>query len=594
MFNFIKYNSLKTKLILSFTAVLISLSIAICVFYYYNERQTLEKNIIESSYSDIRYLSNNIEKQLKLCEKLSDWVYVNRRIEKVLIRDYTDEKIGYNVDIPVIQQLIDDQLASASIGKYIASFIIMGNNGVCLSVGNDPDWTDKTALKSMNWFIEAMNKNGRVFWNGIVENPAQYKSDKYIIPIVRPVIFADTHAQIGWSMIGFKPALISDVFEEYKLDSNHLLFVVDNTGKAIFHNESQYIGQWLTQYDFMEDILSRDTGDFIANINNKKMLVCFFKSKYSGMTIIQALSYEQLEKQKEIVRNISLTVLILSIAISAVFTVFLSSRLTKPLRNLLTRMKYISSGNFGRDASLEGADEMGILGKGINDMADNIKGLMDTLLEKEREKKRLELKMLQSQINPHFIYNTLHSIKLMATIQKSDGISEMVSALGLLLKEVSKGTSEKITLREEIKLVDNYIYIQKIRCRGLIKVQYQIPDEDLYNYRILKFTLQPIVENAIVHGLESKEGIGVIRIELMDENDKISISVEDNGIGMTAEKLREIFSDNKKKSVSEFNSIGIKNVDERLKLTYGNQYGLKIESREGEYTRVLVVIPKEI
>ena len=126
------------------------------------------------------------------------------------------------------------------------------------------------------------------------------------------------------------------------------------------------------------------------------------------------------------------------------------------------------------------------------------------------KKKKLEFKMLQSQINPHFIYNTLNSIKLMATIQRADGIKEMVSALALLLKEISKGASEKITLQEELELVESYIYIQKIRCKGMFRVHYSIPDKTILDYKILKFTLQPIIENAIFHGLDLK-GIEISR-----------------------------------------------------------------------------------
>jgi two-component system sensor histidine kinase YesM len=587
-----RFTSLKSKLIIYFTIIINILSISICLFYYNYSREALVQNIINNSYTNIRYLSNNIDKQLKLCENLSDWIYVNRSIEKVLIRDYKSGNSSYNIDIPSVQKLVNDRVASTSIGKYVSFLIISGINGIYLTVGNDTDWIDKKEVQGREWFKDGLGKLDRIAWNGIVENPATVRSDKYIIPVVRPVIFADTRKQIGWSLLGFKPQLISDVFDEYQLGSDDLLFVIGDDGRYIFNSDnSGYVGEKM-EYAFNDEILSKDIGHFIAEVRDEKRLVFFMKSAYSGMTIVQAISYKQLTNQEAVVENITLFTILLSIVMSVSFTIFLSFRLTKPLKNILNKMKLISKGDFTRELSLEGGDEMGILGKGINDMSDNIKGLMGKILDEEREKKKLEFKILQSQINPHFIYNTLNSIKLMATIQKCDGISEMVSALGALLKEMSKGASEKITLKEEIDLVDKYIYLHKVRRKGMIRVQYLIRDESLYNYRILKFMLQPIVENAIFHGLESKKGIGLITIEVLEQEAEIVVSVEDNGVGMTAEVLNKVFSGGTEKS-SKYNSIGVKNVDERIKLTYGNQYGLKIESVPDEYTRVIIRIPKE-
>lgn len=588
------FKSLKSKLIIYFTVIINILSVSICLFYYNYTRESLIQNIVDNTYTNIRYLLNNMDKQLKLCENFSDWVYVNRSLEKVLIRDYNTEKLSYNIDIPSVQKLISDRVASTSIGKYVSFLIISGINGIYLTVGSDADWIDKGEVQDRLWFRDGLAKPDRVSWNGIVENPATVKSDNYIIPTVRPVIFADTRKEIGWSLLGFKPQLISDVFDEYQLGSDELLFVIDNNGKCIFSsNDSGLVGEELQAYGFIHDILSRDMGHFLTEEQNEKRLVFFMKSDYSGMTIVQAISYSKVTNQEAVIKNITLFTILLSILVSVSFTIFLSFKLTWPLKNLLTKMKLISSGKFVRDMSLEGGDEMGLLGKGINDMSDNIKGLMDKILEEEREKKKLEFKILQSQINPHFIYNTLNSVKLMATIQKCEGIGETVSVLGALLKEMSKGASEKITLKEEIELIDKYIYLHKIRRKGMIRVEYLIRDEGLYNYRILKFMLQPIVENAIFHGLEPKKGIGVIKIEALEQETEIVVVIEDNGVGMSDEALNKIFSGDNTQKLSKYNSIGVKNVDERIKLTYGTQYGLRLESKQNEYTRAIIRIPKE-
>lgn len=167
-------------------------------------------------------------------------------------------------------------------------------------------------------------------------------------------------------------------------------------------------------------------------------------------------------------------------------------------------MVRIAGGDFSRDPSVEWEHELGDIGRGINDLSENVSELMEKRLEDEKQKQDLEYKMLQSQINPHFLYNTLNSIKWMATIQGATGISEMTTSLSRLLKSISKGTSLLIDIREELSLLENYFTIQSYRYGGTITMDIQVDNESLYNSEIIKFTLQPLVENAIFHGIEPK------------------------------------------------------------------------------------------
>ena len=261
---------------------------------------------------------------------------------------------------------------------------------------------------------------------------------------------------------------------------------------------------------------------------------------------------------------------------------------------MLYQTKEIAAGNFYEDPSIEGEDELGTLGHGINEMAVNIRNLLNQVVKDEQEKRRLELEVLQNQVNPHFLYNTLNSLKLMATIQKADGIKEMVSALGRLLMNISKNTSEKISLEEELSLLDDYVHIQNIRYKGKIKLEYHIENQADLNSKIIKFTLQPIVENAIFHGIEPKKDAGRIKIFITcADDDYIMICIEDDGVGITQEQIKSILTSLPVKKTRVLSGIGIKNVDERLKLVYGQQFGLSIESELGRYTRVYLKIPRE-
>ena len=197
---------------------------------------------------------------------------------------------------------------------------------------------------------------------------------------------------------------------------------------------------------------------------------------------------------------------------------------------------------------------------------------------------------------------------MMAAIQKADGIKEMVTALGRLIMNLSKNTAEKITLAEEFLLLNDYVYIQNIRYQGKIKLDYRLANEACLKYKILKFTLQPVIENAIFHGIEPKKDAGRIMVSVFEEDETILISVEDDGVGMAPAHIQSVlagFGDaageigavsgpvDKVDKVRGLSGIGVKNVNERLKLTYGPEFGLSIESEAGRFTRVLIKIPKE-
>jgi two-component system sensor histidine kinase YesM len=260
---------------------------------------------------------------------------------------------------------------------------------------------------------------------------------------------------------------------------------------------------------------------------------------------------------------------------------------------LLRQTQKIAAGDFSPDPALEGHDELGVLGRGINEMATDIQHLLTRVIADERERRRLELAVLQNQVNPHFLYNTLNSVKLMATLQKADGIREMVTALGRLLMNLAKHTSEKVTLKEEFSLLNDYIYIQNIRYKGKIKVDYLLPDENCLKYLIIKFTLQPIVENAIFHAIEPKKNAGRILIAVTATDSQLEISIADDGVGMTAAQIESLLGGDQAGLNRGLSPIGIKNVNERLKLAYGHQYGLTIDSVVGEYTKVHLRFPKE-
>ena len=225
-------------------------------------------------------------------------------------------------------------------------------------------------------------------------------------------------------------------------------------------------------------------------------------------------------------------------------------------------------------------------------MTMSIENLLRTQQQDYEQRRRIEIQLLQSQVNPHFLYNTLDSIRWMAVIQKSPGIEKMTRCLSSLLKNIAKGTQDKITVQEELALLHDYVEIQSVRYMEAFSFDDQVPQE-LYRYHIIKLTLQPLVENAIFHGIEPTGEAGTITVSGREDGKDLLLYVTDDGAGIPADKLADLLTTERPRSHASLNGIGVYNVHRRLQMLYGTGYGLTIESEPGCGTCVTVRIPKE-
>lgn len=223
-------------------------------------------------------------------------------------------------------------------------------------------------------------------------------------------------------------------------------------------------------------------------------------------------------------------------------------------------------------------------------MRERLNSSFRNILKAEQGKRELEFKVLQYQINPHFISNSLNTIKWMADIQGSYGIGEMTAALSNLFCNVIRNDTVFVSFRQELAMLRDYITIQRYRYKDIFTYEEHIEDPTLYDASIMKFTLQPVVENAIFHGIASGSVFGIIRLSVIREHDDVVVQIFDNGKGMSASQIDKLFMENVDRRQS-LNKIGIRNIDERLKMEYGDSYRISIESLEGEYTLVTIRYP---
>ena len=271
--------------------------------------------------------------------------------------------------------------------------------------------------------------------------------------------------------------------------------------------------------------------------------------------------------------------------------------ITRPVEALQKRIETVGSGNFAPDRTVEWNNELGDIGRGINQLAENVDSLMTRRVEDERRKQELEYRMLQNEVNPHFIYNTLNSIRWMATIQHAPGIAEMVTAFARLTKSISKGTQKLVPLQEELALLNDYFTIQQYRYGGDLEIEVsRIESETLCrDCMIPRFTLQPLVENAIFHGLEPKGGHGSVLLDISTDSDTgdVLLRITDDGVGMPPELVAHLLDEPAEgaEKAEKFRHVGLWNVNRRIRYSFGEGYGLTIESEEDVGTEVTIRLP---
>ncbi len=313
-----------------------------------------------------------------------------------------------------------------------------------------------------------------------------------------------------------------------------------------------------------------------------------------GMALCIATRADEPDQERLRTLYMTLVILLTGFLLAVVLAFLLSAYFTKPIQRLKARLQRISTNDFSYDPEIERArDEIGEIGHTVNEMTMSIHHLLKETESMYQQRQNIEIALLQSQVNPHFLYNTLDSIRWMAVIQKCPGIASMLCSLVNLLKNIAKGTQARIPLKEELALLDDYIAIQSVRYMETFAFVNKVPPE-LLGYRIVKLTLQPLVENAIFHGIEPTGECGAITLSGREEGGDLLLCVEDNGAGIPPEVLPTLLTAERQHDRSSMNGIGVANVHKRLQLTYGKQYGLAVESVLGEYTRVTVRFPKEV
>lgn len=546
------------------------LAIAIISNIMFEKAMTEKAEVFQKR--EVSLVCNHIE---LLVNSINDYILtlsVDNTVQNIM-RNYEDvpleQEERYNVQV----QLMRAVYAKTSLNSYIDSVAVMSKNGSFFNIGSYSELDLNQIIKENNIELETI-KNQPV-WYGPVEMESELVGKENVFVITKPVVDLWAPETIGYLFTIVKESTISSFYNNF-LDKNAKMYVIDEKLEIISAADKNML------YKRIENIGAKD--------DKEEYVKTIGEISGNDWKVIDIVPKEYLIHEMDKINLFMLNIGIGAIIIAFLCSYLIASQVTKPLNRLAKAMKsydFIGGGSHMEEDGL--CKEVIFLTGRFNQLVDRVEELMKQIQRENKRKRDYEFRLIQEQIKPHFLYNSLETIISLIGISMNQKAMQYAKSLGSFYRISLSGGSDMISLGEELKLIKNYLSMQTIRY--VDKMEYEIEEnQELQNCKIPKLTLQPIVENAIYHGLKPKKEKSKIYISCTRKNECILISVYDTGIGMSREQVDSVFCLNDSKKQSGF---GLKSIDNRLKLVFGDEYGLKIRSEAGVFTEVVVKIPAE-
>lgn len=566
--NFLRKTSIKNRLIASISVGIIFCSSILGGILYLKATTALKNSAIEYSETMLSIITKDIYRNKKRIENYSSEMAMNEEIIDTLMNyKFLSYKEKDEFHIYINNYLLSNLSLLSNIAEIeIVSkdFDIAYMQGYKYFNIKDLKKYSKQAKEGLSWFYTVLN------------------GEKYIC-VVTPVKGEDS--LVGYIFMAIKDEFFSSSFSLFNLDEGEEMFLLDDKHNLIISDNPLIDKKFVSENIELKSSLKNKREEGIINsviLEEKKYVAIYKKLRGLSWYVVSMIPYDFINSDIHSLRKEMILIGVIFILVILIFSYFLYSSIKVPLYNLLDKMKTVSKGDLKVLVNDEYKDEIGIISNNFDSMLFRINELIEKSKQQEIEKRDLEIRMLQAQINPHFLFNTLNSLKWTALMNQDYTVSEGLSSLAELLRNTIIDKNELITIKKEVENIKNYVVIQKIRYGNSFEVKYDI-EEDLLENKIIKFILQPIVENSIIHGIDENKENQWINIKITSEKENILIIIEDNGKG---------FNSGKNIKNNKLSGIGWNNVDERIKLTFGLEYGALIESEINRGTVVKIVIPK--
>lgn len=589
--------------IILFFLVLSLIPLFITGFFSYRESSNaIESKISTYSVQVMSQVGENIERELARLENDSVEIEFSDKVQKTLL-NY--EKLS-EWEIENAQNLMKQDLVKKfSFLHDVSDVLIYTNAGKRIIAYGDMSFKLNIEEDYLNKYIKALSdKKGAPVWAGVNQS-LEHRMVQYAtsmeqmnksngILVGRAIKSLEDGDIIGSLIIRTNERFFSNIYKDIDIGEGADIFVIDKDGLVVSSRNSAIpAAEAYKDVRLINEIKQNNANNKkVCNhtVNKNKYLVAFAYMERADWFVVSTIPYTYLNSESN---KIWLNIIILgfgSFLLAVLLSYIFSLSVSRPLKKLVRAMNEVKKGNLSVNITDTGKDEIGEVTGNFNLMLNEIKILMDNIKSKERQKRNAELKALQAQISPHFLSNTLNTVKWLAGVQKAENIENIITSLIQLLHvSIGKG-GDYISIHEEIEYLKNYLNIQEYRYFNKFKVNFDIEPEIL-GCRILKFLLQPVVENSLIHGIEPMDGQGLIIVKGFRYGDCIKITVTDNGVGIPEEKLKNILGQNDNPSKSRFSGIGIGNVRERIKMNFGDAFGLHIHSVAGLYTAIEITLP---
>ena len=535
----------------------------------------IEDNTMDSASEIVTQVNNNLS------------TYINDIID---VSDYIRElsRTTSNLDRAAIQTRLEALISSRDDLVSISVFDLDGKPIISTEprIETTPD-----EISEEQWFRRAADGEGDFFFTGPHRN--SIGQGDFVISYSTIISYGDINRKASSAvlLIDLNFNAVEELSESAHLSQTGYIYIISNDGDIVYHPMERQIDEGVLDED-LRSVSEHVFGSYISEFEGRERLTIIQTVEQTRWRIVGIAFMDELLEPLKPFRITLISLMIIFILIAILLSRTIAMHITKPLRALELSMRDVQKGNFNVKAPEGESKEVESLSHSFQVMVKRIEDLMIEVRKTEEVKRQRELDALQAKINPHFLYNTLDSVVWMAETGNNQGVVKMVTALASLFRiSIAKG-HDTITLKEELAHVESYLNIQSMRYKDKFRFEIILPQE-LENAPTIKLIVQPIVENSIYHGIKYLQEEGLIRIEAKDTGDgKIKIIVSDNGVGMAPDVLSTLLDKESERNHSkEGNGIGLINIDERIKLSYGDEYGLSIESELDEGTTVTITIP---
>ncbi|TDF90596.1 sensor histidine kinase [Paenibacillus piri] len=588
------------RLVISFAILsLIPLSIT-GIFAYYTSSEAIKTKISTSSIELMNQVSENIQNELSKLENDSVDIAFSDIIQNTLTDfDMMDEWRRNDAELKM-QTMLAKRF---SFTHSVSDVLVYTRKKEKIIAYGDVNFKYNLNLDFLNDIFErtALN-NGAPLWT--IENRddeenvrnSNYRITNYgKVGILLARSFKSFNGlPIGYMIMRIDEKHILKKFKDTNLGQGSDIFIINGNGTVITSQNPEIISaKPYRDHSLIEELKKNKENDsfsFNSTVSGKRNLIAYNYIPSADWYVVSIIPFAYLNDESA---KTSIYIIFLGIfcfLLALILSYYVSKSISKPLKHLVDSMNNVKIGNLVTRIEDNSSDELGKAATNFNHMVTEIKFLIDEVKKKEKLKRVAELNTLQAQINPHFLSNSLNTVRWLANIQKAESISSIITSLMQLLHGCMGKGSVLISMRDEIEYVKDYLNIMAYRDYDKFKVHYEM-EESILDSHILKFILQPIVENCLIHGIQPMEGQGMIIIKGYRIGEDLKIVITDNGVGMNNNALNNLMREASANKNIGLSGIGIRNVDERIKLYFGEKYGIAIQSIPNLYTTVEITLP---